>query len=209
MDDFSKLLSIADTLMGPDGCPWDREQTFASLRSTLLEEACEVIEAIDEAVPHKLAEELGDLLFNFVFLCKIAEKEGLFKTEEVIDIICEKLIRRHPHVFGEAEVANSEEVLKQWEEIKLKEKSHSDRKSVLDGIPKGLPALARAFKMSKQMSKKKFEPAATSLEWIDEDSLGEALFSMAWKAHQKKLDPEQALRKVLIAKEREFREWEP
>lgn len=123
MQEFQSLIDIIERLLAPDGCPWDREQTTRSMRSCLIEETNEVIEAIDHDDNRQMEEELGDLLFNVVFLCRLAEKEGRFNLKDVLQSIIAKLIRRHPHVFGEGKIlATTEEVLKQWKEIKEQEK---------------------------------------------------------------------------------------
>ena len=148
MASFDRLFEIMDALLGPEGCPWDREQTVESLRSTVLEETCELIEAIDLGDPYHMAEELGDLAFNVVFFCRLGEKQGLFTTEQMLEGICEKLIRRHPHVFADGDaIEDSEAVLEQWEKIKAEEKEK--RESALDGLPPQLPALLRAHKVLK------------------------------------------------------------
>lgn len=201
--EFKKLLDVSRRLMGPGGCPWDREQTLVSMRSSVLEEACEVIEAIDEGDKNNLKEELGDLLFNVLFFCQLGEKEGLFTTEEVIREIKEKLIKRHPHVFGEAKIEGMEAVLNQWEQLKKEEKNH--RESLLDGIPKGLPALARAYKMAKKM---KADVDETALEFNSEEELGALLWQLVLEAKKKGIQPEHALRKELLTQESFFREKE-
>jgi len=123
MKDFNEVLEILDRLMGPKGCPWDRKQTFESLRGSVVEEAQEVVEAVDEGDDAHLCEELGDLMFNVVFYCKIAEKEGRFTTVDMLNGLRDKLIRRHPHVFGDAVIKNEEELLAQWERIKEEERA--------------------------------------------------------------------------------------
>ena len=123
MKDFSEILEILDRLMGPNGCPWDRKQTFESLRESVLEEAQEVVEAVDEGDDAHLCEELGDLLVNVVFYCKIAEKEGRFTTVDVLNGLRDKLIRRHPHVFGDAVIETEEELRAQWDRIKEEERA--------------------------------------------------------------------------------------
>lgn len=207
-EQFKSLISISERLMGPGGCPWDREQTLVSMRSSILEEACEVIEAIDEGDDKNLVEELGDLLYNVVFFCKLGEKENRFSTEDVIRTICEKLIMRHPHVFGEKVCADMQAVLDQWEQLKKEEKKH--RESLLDGIPKGLPALARAFKMAKKMEKANWETPSTYVipSFETEEELGKLLWEIVSKAKKKGLQPEQALRKELVEKEKQFRTHE-
>jgi uncharacterized protein YabN with tetrapyrrole methylase and pyrophosphatase domain len=194
------LIAIIEKLLGPEGCPWDREQTMRSIRSSVLEEACEFIEAIDLEDNFLMVEELGDLLFNVIFFCKLGEKEKRFKFQDVLEEICAKLIRRHPHVFGTAQVQNSEEVLQQWEKIKQNEKGKEARKSVFDGIPKQLPALLRAQKIVKKLkiSSSEFFSEANAMDTIeDEESLGRVLMRIVALAQQKGLDAEQALRNHL------------
>lgn len=143
--DFSPLVDIMRQLRAPGGCPWDRVQTPESLRKHILEEAYEVVEAIDLKDAHLLAEELGDLLLQIVFQARIAEEAGGFSMQDVVNGITEKLVRRHPHIFGDVQVSDAAAVLVNWEAIKRKEKP--ERKSCLDGIPKDLPALMSAAKL--------------------------------------------------------------
>lgn len=203
---FKKLLDITDTLMGPEGCPWDREQTLVSMRESILEEACEVIEAIDEGSDADLIEELGDLLYNIIFFCKLAEKEQRFDMREAIGRIYNKLIVRHPHVFGENKLTDSAAVMIQWEEIKQEEKSH--RTSLLDGIPKGLPALGRAYKIAGKMDKADYDATEDQKLFESEEELGELLWELVRQARHRKMNPEMALRKEMVNQEREFRQWE-
>lgn len=157
MKKFDELIEIIKKLREPDGCPWDREQTLESLKPHLLEETYEVLEAMDEG-GEKLKGELGDLLLQVVFQSNICEEQGEFKIEDVIDTISKKMIRRHPHVFGEkVEIKTSDEVLVNWEKIKKEEKEHTERASILDGVPKGMPALLRAEKLQKKASKVGFD----------------------------------------------------
>lgn len=151
----ARLREIVARLRAPDGCPWDREQTHESLRSALLEETYELIEAIDHADDGNLREELGDLLLHVVMHAQMASERGAFQFDEVATEICEKLIRRHPHVFGDVSAENSTEVLRQWEQIKRAEKS--DRKSLLDGMPRALPALMRAQTAQKKAARVGFD----------------------------------------------------
>lgn len=143
--DFSPLVDIMRQLRAPGGCPWDRVQTPESLRKHILEEAYEVVEAIDLKDSHLLVEELGDLLLQIVFQARIAEEAGQFSMQDVVDGITEKLVRRHPHIFGDVQVSDAAAVLVNWEAIKRKEKP--ERKSRLDGVPKDLPALMAAAKL--------------------------------------------------------------
>jgi len=208
MKEFDDLLNITDTLLGPGGCPWDRQQTLNSLRSSVLEEACELIEAIDLEDNAHIKEELGDLFFNVVIFCRLAEKENRCTIQEVLNEIRDKLIRRHPHVFGEAQVKDSEAVIKQWEQIKSTEKAH--RQSALDSIPKDLPALSRAHKAIKKMAKSHFSelPGHSTIPFEDENSLGKILLSLVAQAQEKGLDAEHALRKTLAELEKKFRAFE-
>lgn len=209
LSQIGKLIEIIDTLLGPNGCPWDQEQTLAKLRPDLIEEACEVIEAIDLNDSHGIEEELGDLLFVVLFFCRVAEKEKHTQISRVAKGISDKLIRRHPHVFGEVKIDNSDAVLKQWDQIKQKEKAH--RKSALDGIPMQLPALARAQKVLKKMKKAHYpHPKRVVAEsaFQDEDSLGTLLLDVVSQASVKGIDAEHALRKALMHTEKEFRSFE-
>lgn len=157
MKKFDDLVEIIKKLREPGGCPWDREQTLESLKPHLLEETYEVLEAMDEG-GEKLKGELGDLLLQVVFQSNICEEKGEFQIEDVIDSISEKMIRRHPHVFGdEVAVKTSDEVLFNWEKIKKNEKEHAERTSVLDGVPRGMSALLRAEKLQKKASKVGFD----------------------------------------------------
>jgi MazG family protein len=145
---MERLLDIMARLRAPAGCPWDREQTPATLKPQLLEECYEVLEAIDSGSPEHLTEELGDLLLHVVFLARIAQEAGQFAFADVANGVAEKLIRRHPHVFGDAKVADASGVVAQWHEIKKAEKPQ--RESALDGVPRALPALMRAEALQKK-----------------------------------------------------------
>ena len=152
MEEFDELKDICDVLNGPDGCPWDKKQTFQSLRPHLLEETHELLEAVDEDDTDKIVEELGDVLFQIIFYAKLGEKSDRFTIQDVIKTVSEKLIRRHPHVFGDLAVENADEVVHHWERIKKLEKT--ERKHALEGIPKTLGALARAQKVVGKMIRK-------------------------------------------------------
>jgi MazG family protein len=158
---FQRLVAIMDRLRGEDGCPWDREQSYESLRGYLLEECYEVAEAIDEDSRDGLCEELGDLLFQIVFLARLAKEERAFTVEDVVAGIAEKMVRRHPHIFGDGTADTALEVLRNWEEIKREEKreaggEEADR-SVLDGIPGALPALLRAQRLGAKAARVGFD----------------------------------------------------
>jgi nucleoside triphosphate diphosphatase len=150
-DKFKELVEIVKRLRVE--CPWDKEQTNDSIKAATIEEAYEVVEAIDEKNFEELKIELGDLLLHVIFHSVIAEGEDKFKLDEVIDSIAEKLIRRHPHVFGDTKVSGSEEVKKNWEAIKLKE----GRSSVLEGVPVNMPALQSAYRLQEKASKVGFD----------------------------------------------------
>ncbi|MBA3722024.1 MAG: MazG family protein [Parachlamydiaceae bacterium] len=207
MKEFNALKDILDRLLAPDGCPWDREQTLLTMRNQVLEETCEVIEAINLDDNIKIEEELGDLFFNVLFMCQLAEKEKRFTIADALNHITAKLIRRHPHIFGDAKVDTSEQVLKQWDEIKKTEHQHQ---SLLDNIPHELPTLARAQKIYKKIKKTEFKNGELTARdtFQDEDSLGSALFDLVIKSSENGLDPEQSLRKYLVNLEQKFRKWE-
>ncbi len=164
---FSKLVEIMARLRAPDGCPWDREQTHASILSCLVEEAHEFVDAVERSDIPNMREELGDLLLQVVFHAQMAQEAGTFTLEEVIEGISEKLIRRHPHVFGEAEASGSEAVMVQWDEIKRREKealraegggvAPDGPESALDGIPRSLGALLKAAKLQKKAGRIGFD----------------------------------------------------
>ncbi len=154
---FESLVEVIATLRGENGCPWDREQTHTSLKPTLIEETYETVEAIDSGDPQKLKEELGDLLLNVMLQAQIAAENQDFDIYNVIDTLIEKLIRRHPHVFADVQVADAEDVVKNWEAIKSQEAGYEDRKSVLDGIPNALPALLRGQKIQKRAARVGFD----------------------------------------------------
>jgi MazG family protein len=152
---IGRLREIVGTLRSPEGCPWDREQTHASLRGALLEECYEAIDAINRADDANLSEELGDLLLLVVMHARLGEERGAFQFDELVHGVCEKLIRRHPHVFGTAEAGDSTEVLRQWEQIKRQEKG--GQASVLDGLAASLPGLMRAQAVQKKVGRVGFD----------------------------------------------------
>lgn len=157
---FGKLLEIMDRLRSPSGCPWDREQDRISLKPYILEEAHEVVEAIEDGIPAKIKEELGDLLFQVVFQAKIGKEHNEFSAGDILEELRRKMIRRHPHVFGDTTVKNSREVIHNWETIKKEESRNTGKKPLLAGVPRRLPALLRAQRLQ--------EKAATlGFDWDD------------------------------------------
>ncbi len=154
---IERLLDVTRRLRAPDGCPWDREQTIESLRGNLIEETYEVVDAMDSGDRTALCEELGDLLLQVVFQSQIADEEGSFTFDDVAKGIADKLVRRHPHVFGDVQADTSDEVLRNWEKIKKTEKGGDTPRSLVDGIPKHLPALSKAHLVQKRVAKVGFE----------------------------------------------------
>ncbi len=154
---ISRLLDIMVQLRGPDGCPWDRRQTIESLRSNLIEETYEVVDAMDRGDRSELCEELGDLLLQIVFQAQIADEEGAFNFDDVAQSIADKLVRRHPHVFGDVQADTPETVIRNWEKIKKTEKSGDAPRSLVEGIPRHLPALSRAHLVQKRVARVGFE----------------------------------------------------
>jgi MazG family protein len=219
---IDRLRDIVAKLRAPDGCPWDREQTHQTLKAHLLEECHEVIDAIDEGDNAGLQEELGDLLLQVVLHSQMASEEGRFDLDRVADVISDKLVRRHPHVFGPNRLPDSEAVLKQWDVIKRDEKK--ERKSILDGIPKALPALARAQKLQARAARIGFDwnKAAEALAKVREEveeihlapadivgeEIGDLLFAVVNFARKNRLDAEQALAAANAKFRRRFQSME-
>jgi tetrapyrrole methylase family protein/MazG family protein len=214
-DAFRELVRVMAELRAPDGCPWDRKQTHASLARHLLEETYEVLEAIDAGDLQALREELGDLVLQVVFHSEIAFEEGAFTVADVLDELRAKLIKRHPHVFGDESVSDADQVLRNWERIKRDEKGTG----VLEGIPKALPALARAAKVYKRATGVgfAFETNEDVLADLDDEiaelrsevladapdvervssEVGDVLFSAVCVAQRFDIEPETALRQML------------
>jgi MazG family protein len=167
-----RLVELMQRLLAPDGCPWDREQDEKSLRRYVLEEACEVIDAIDAGDHRLLEEELGDLLLQVVFLSELARNQRQFGPDDVVRGICEKLVRRHPHVFGDSEVSSADDVARQWEDIKASEKSVP--RELLASVPRSLPPLERARRLSDRVARVGFDwPDADSSRSKVQEELGE------------------------------------
>jgi tetrapyrrole methylase family protein/MazG family protein/ATP diphosphatase len=220
-----RLVEVMQSLLAPDGCPWDREQTLQTLRPYVIEEAFEVVDAIDRGEPQLLREELGDLLLQIVFQAELARAAGWFGPNDVVDAICEKLIRRHPHVFGDEDAGDAAAALGNWERLKKKEK---EGRGALDGVPVALPALLRAVRVGEKA-------AAVGYDWPDvagarakvdeelaeldaaleekamgraEEELGDVLFALSSLARKEGLDPEAALRGTLDRFSERFSEAE-
>jgi len=222
---FEKLVKIMATLRGPDGCPWDKEQDRNTLKPMLVEETYEVLEAIDNGDWEGLNEELGDLLLHIVFQAQLGKERGDFDIDRIVDGICEKLIRRHPHVFGNETASSPEEVIRNWEAIKAEEKAKKlkdrtpEQRSLLEGIPSKLPAIHEAHQISSRA-------ARVGFEWPDiegvfdklaeetrelreamagpeekrqsrlEDEIGDILFVIVNLARFLKIDSESALKRA-------------
>ncbi|MBI5642908.1 MAG: nucleoside triphosphate pyrophosphohydrolase [Deltaproteobacteria bacterium] len=216
--ELEKLVSLMERLRGPGGCPWDREQTLASLVPFIIEEAYEVVAAIDSKEPENLKEELGDLLFQIIFASQITKEYQGFDITSVIDSSFEKMVRRHPHVFGDTKAETSEEVLKRWAEIKKEEKKAAKKEEgYLGGIPEVLPALLRAHKVSQKAAKAGFdwkdidevflklseeiEEFRTAVKEANpsgmEEELGDILFTLVNVGRFIEVNPEDALRKTI------------
>jgi MazG family protein len=219
---IDRLRVLVAQLRSPEGCPWDREQTHDTLKPHLLEECYELLEAIESRDDEELREELGDLLLQVVLHAQFAEEEQRFDFDSVAETISEKLIRRHPHVFGEQRLPDSAAVLRQWDAIKTAEKKQ--RESALDGVPRSQPALARAQKIQTKAARVGFdwESAEATLpklrEEIDElegatgdakaGELGDLLFAVVNYARKNKLEAEDLLRRATAKFERRFRRIE-
>ena len=212
---FQELLNIMEKLRGDKGCPWDKEQTRESLKPFILEEAYELIEAIESGDPENMKEELGDLLFQIVFQCQIAKERNEFDISDVIEMINKKMIKRHPHVFGEADYRTSAEVVIQWEEHKKLE--GKERESILEGVPEALPSLLRAHRLQNRAASVGFDwdKIGDALRKLDEelkefkkaletkekneigDELGDILFMLVNVSRFIGVNPEDALRKTI------------
>ncbi len=211
---FDALIALSAKLRAPDGCPWDREQTLESLRTYILEEAYEVVDAINGNDPATLSGELGDLLFQIVFAAQLARENGWFDIEDVCRKIYAKMVYRHPHVFGDVEVAGAGEVVRNWEALKSRERRES---GALAGVPRQLPALLKALRITEKAAALGFDweratdvvakleeeveelvaelgpdPSARPREGVREE-LGDVLFVLANLARQLGIDPEAAL----------------
>jgi len=217
MRTFEDLVAIMDRLRDPGGCPWDREQTYATLRGFLIEECYEVVDALDRADRPALCEELGDLLFQIVFLARLAREDRAFSAADVVEGVAAKMVRRHPHVFGDDTASNAAEVLVRWEEIKKTEKRDAGTSeaeaSVLSGVPPALPALVKAQRLGAKAARVGFDWRQDDdvLAKLDEEStelraavasrdreqireeIGDALFTLAMLARRLDVDADEAL----------------
>ena len=236
---FEKLVALQKRLRAPDGCPWDREQSHSTLRTYLIEEAYEVLDALESGDDAKFTEEMGDLLLQIVFHSQIATEEGRFTISDVIREVHEKMVRRHPHVFGSKRARDAAEVLKNWEQIKARERREKDAKapaeanenvqpSVLDGVPRGLPATLEGLQLTKKAARIGFdwqvvrgifdkirEECAELQHALDrreepriEEELGDLLFAAVNLARFLRVDPEIALKSANAKFARRFRAME-
>ncbi len=209
LDAFKRLLIIMDELR--EQCPWDRKQTMESLRNLTIEETYELADAILDKDMQEIKEEIGDIMLHMVFYSKIASETGDFDIADSLNAVCDKLINRHPHIYGDVEVEDEEEVKRNWEQLKLKE----GKRSVLSGVPKSLPAMVKAYRMQDKTAQVGFEWENAGQVWekveeeiqefkevldVDqdkmEDEFGDVMFSLINYARFKGIDPETALEKV-------------
>lgn len=211
LDAFARLLTIMDTLRAE--CPWDKKQTFQSLRNLTIEETYELADAILSEQVDDIKEEIGDLMLHMVFYAKIADERGAFHIGDALNAVCDKLIERHPHIYGDVQVQDEEEVKRNWEQLKLK----SGKKSVLQGVPNSLPAMIKAYRMQEKTKQVGFEWENKEQVWEKvveeivefretvehamaqdkkEEEFGDVLFSLINYARFVGIDPETALEKV-------------
>jgi len=206
-----ELLAVMARLRSPTGCPWDREQDHLTLRFHAVEEVYELLDAIEAGDDHEMLEELGDLLLQVVFHCQMANERGAFDFEKVARNLTDKLIRRHPHVFGDVKVKNVDQVWANWEKIKKAEKhgTKHERPSALDGIPRHLPALLRAEKLVKKARKAKLSIDADKRpRKLTKAALARELFQLTAIAQQQGLSAEALLRSEAKKRERDWRKAE-
>ncbi len=215
-ENFDRLVKIMEELRGKEGCPWDKKQTRESLKPFLIEEAYEVLEAIEDEDAEKLKEELGDLLYQVLFHAKISKEKGEFDIEDILSVCSEKMVRRHPHVYGDEKAESAEEVLKRWEDIKKAEKG-AGRRSILEGVPVHLPALLRAHQLQARAARvgfdwehidqvfskvkeemKEFEEAFRDREQERmENELGDLFFALVNIGRFIEVNPEETLHKAI------------
>ena len=223
-DQLARLLAVIERLRGPGGCPWDREQTEATMAPHLLEETYEALEAIASGRAELEREELGDVLMNVLMISQIAKERGRYDLEQVAAAIADKLVRRHPHVFAAAEVGDAKAVLQNWERIKRSEQGEASQRGVLAGVPKDLPALLKAFRIGEKAARVGFDwpdaqgPRAKVQEELNELDgalrdgsaaeaaleLGDLLFAIVNLARHHAINPEMALRATIEKFTRRF-----
>ena len=209
---FDELVQLMTKLRGPEGCPWDRKQTLADLKPFIIEEAYEVVDAIDRNDRDALLEEVGDLLLEAVFVAEIARESGTFDVYDSVTAIHDKLVRRHPHVFGEVEANDAEQVIVNWEKLKREERK-AENKSILAGVPQSMPALLKASRLTEKAARVGFDWRRTGdvFEKLDEEiaelreavdagehtavaeEIGDLLFTVANLARKAGVNPEEAL----------------
>lgn len=207
---FDRLLTIMDELRAQ--CPWDREQTWESIRHLTHEETAELSDAIIDGNPDEVKKELGDILLHIVFYSKIGDEQDYFDIGDVIDSLCAKLIRRHPHIYGEVKAEDAETVKQNWEQIKLAEKGRNEKRSVLDGVPRSLASLVKAYRMQEKVAQVGFDWKSVDgaidkvqEEWQElrdaapgkeqEEEFGDLLFSLVNYARFSGINPDDALEK--------------
>lgn len=190
---FDELVEIIARLRAPGGCPWDMEQTHESIRKSIIEEAYELVEAIDGGKPSKIADESGDVLLQVVLHAQIGKDNGEYDINDVTDMISRKMIHRHPHVFGEVSVANSDEVISNWDAIKRADRSQSSVADELRGVSTYIPTLMRSQKIHKKAKKAGYEYIGNPINAETEEEFGKLLFDIAVAAEKKGIDPEVAL----------------
>lgn len=197
--DFESLLQLAEILRSPGGCPWDMEQTHKSIRSDLIEETYEVVEAIDDDDSPLLQEELGDLLFQIVFHCDIEREAGNFTIKEVIQDICQKMISRHPHVFASSVANTSDQVLEAWNKIKKEEKKRLTVKDEMEAVPKMLPALMRCQKVAGKAIKNGYSFNDVGCDDRSDEELIDAIFQAAVQLKKRNVNAEEKLTEKINA----------
>jgi MazG family protein len=224
---FDELVKLMTTLRGPGGCPWDRKQTLPDLKPYVIEEAYEVVDAIDRDDRRALAEEVGDLLLEAVFIAEITREEGSFDIYDAVGAVHDKLVRRHPHVFADVEADDAEQVLVNWEKLKNEERK-SENKSLLSGVPQALPALLKSSRLTEKAARVGFDWRATDdvFEKLDEETaelreavkkgaqdeiheeIGDLLFTIANIARKVNVNPEEALQSTARKFMRRFESME-
>jgi tetrapyrrole methylase family protein/MazG family protein len=227
-DSIQALVALVESLRGAHGCPWDKKQTPRTMIVYLLEEMYELADAIESSSAGEVREELGDVLFHIVFITRLFQEAGHFTVDDVAREITEKMIRRHPHVFGDTRVNSSDEVKQNWHKIKQDEKKRIPQESVIDSVPKKLPALMRAYQVSERTARSGFDwgdiesllgkseseidALKRALKHTDKDRIykdfGALLFSLVHLARCLKIHPETALSGALKAFERRFKQME-